>query len=155
MNALSVLARRCIAGLAPLLLTAITVSCVHEKMYSGPKLPDDQLATVEATTPMWLVSLDGHHISSIGLLDTVRLKILPGPHTVEVSYNSSETGTAVDAYGNFYRARRETSSKKNHPITFMAKAGYRYVAYPGRIGAFNWEPFISEYLAKTNKAANN
>jgi hypothetical protein len=122
-------------------------------MYSGPTLPDDQLATVEATTPMWLVSVDDHHISSLNLHDTVRLKILPGPHKVEVSYNSMEMGTAVDKYGNFVRLHQETWSKRNFPITFTAKAGSRYVAHPGRIGASDWEPFITESVADNNKAA--
>src|SRR5262245_21646501 len=139
-------------NLLTLSCAAFAVSCAHDKMYSGPTLPDDQLATLEATAPMWLVNVDGRHISSIGLHDTVRLKILPGPHKAEVSYNSSEMGTTVDKYGNFGRVRQETWSKKNFPITFNAKAGYRYVAHPGRIGASDWEPFITESLAHTNSA---
>jgi hypothetical protein len=135
-----------------LLCAAFAVSCAHEKMYSGPSLPDDQLATLEATTPTWLVSVDGHHISSFGLHDTVRLKILPGTHNVEVAYTGMTMGTAVDKYGNVGRVREETWSKKNYPITFTAKAGYRYVAHPGRIGASDWEPFITESLAETNRA---
>jgi hypothetical protein len=138
-----------------LALLALTVSCAHEKMYSGPTLPDDQLATLEATVPMWLVSVDGHRMSSLGLHDTVRLKILPGLHKVEVSYNSMETGTAVDQYGNFHRVHEETWSGKNFPLTFSARAGYRYVAHAGRIGASNWEPFISESLVATNKPARD
>jgi hypothetical protein len=139
-------------NLVALFCAAFAVSCAHEKMYSGPKLPDDELATLEATAPTWLVSVDGHHISSFGLHDTVRLKILPGTHTAEVSYNSMAMGTAVDKYGNFHRVHEETWSKKNFPITFTAKAGYRYVAHPGRIGASDWEPFITESLAATNAA---
>src|SRR5262245_56016943 len=135
-----------------LLCAALAVSCAHEKMYSGPTLPDDQLATLEATTPTWLVSVDGHHISSFGLHDTVHLKILPGTHNVEVAYTSMTMGMAVDKYGNVGRVREETWSKKNYPITFTAKAGYRYVAHPGRIGASDWEPFITESLADTNRA---
>jgi hypothetical protein len=123
-------------------------------MYSGPALPDDQLATLEATTPMWLVSVDGHHMSSFGLHDTVRVKILPGSHNVEVGYSSMETGTAVDKYGNFGRVREETWSKKNFPITFTARAGYRYVAHAGRIGTSDWEPYITESLPEPNKGAN-
>ena len=132
---------------------AFAISCAHEKMYSGPTLPDDQLATLEATTPTWLVTVDGHHVSSFGLHDTVRLKILPGSHTAEVSYNSRAMGTVVDKYGNFVRVHQETWSKKSYPVTFSAKAGYRYVAHPGRIGASDWEPFITESLARTNSAA--
>jgi hypothetical protein len=139
--------------LLPLFCAAFAASCAHEKMYSGPTLPDDQLATIEATAPMWLVNVDGHHISSFGLHDTVRLKILPGTHTAEVSYNSRAMGTVADQYGNFHRVHEETWSKKNFPITFAAKAGYRYVAHPGRIGASDWEPFITESLADTNSAA--
>jgi hypothetical protein len=137
--------------LTPALTTLLTVSCAHEKMYSGPKLPDEQLATLEATAPMWLVSVDGHKMSSIGLRDTVRVKILPGPHNIEVSYNSTDIGTGVDKYGNFARMRQETWSGKNFPLTFTAKAGYRYVAHAGRIGISDWEPFISESLAATNR----
>ena len=140
-------------NLLTLVCAAFAVSCAHEKMYSGPRLPDDQLATLEATAPTWLVSVDGHHISSLGLHDTVRLKILPGPHRAEVSYNSMAMGTAADQYGNLRRVHEETWSKKNYPITFTAKAGYRYVAHPGRIGASDWEPFITESLPDTNRAA--
>jgi len=135
---------------APIFLV-LTVSCAHEKMYSGPTVPDDQLAMLEATTPMWLVTMDGHHMSSLGLHDTLRVKILPGTHKIDASYDSVETGTAVDEYGNFHRARQETWSKKTYPITFTARAGYRYVAHPGRIGASDWEPFISESLREANK----
>ncbi len=140
-------------NLLPLFCAAFAVSCAHEKMYSGPTLPDDQLATLEATAPMWLVKVDGHPISSFGLHDTLRLKLLPGPHKAEVSYNSMEMGTAVDRYGNMARVHQETWSRKNYPITFTTKAGYRYVAHPGRIGASDWEPFITESLAGTNSAA--
>jgi len=140
-------------GLLAVALLALNVSCAHEKMYSGPTLPDDQLATLEATTPMWLVSVDGHRMSSLGLHDTVRVKLLPGEHKVEVSYNSMEVGTAVDRYGNFGRVHHETWSGGNFPLMFVAKAGYRYVAHPGRIGGSDWEPFISESLAATNKPA--
>lgn len=132
-------------------MTLLAISCVHEKMYSGPTLPDDQLATLEATTPMWLVSVDGRHMSSLGLHDTVRVKLLPGEHKVEVSYNSMEVGTTVDQYGNFGRLHQETWSKRNFPLTFTARARYRYVAHPGRIGLSDFEPFISESLAATNK----
>lgn len=140
-------------ALLALISVVFMVSCAHERMYSGPTLPDEQLATLEATTPMWLVSVDGHHMSSLGLHDTVRVKILPGSHNVEVSYSSMETGTTVDRYGNFARARQETWSKKNFPITFTARAGYRYVAHAGRIGLSDWEPYITESLPETNKTA--
>ena len=152
MNRLAHFIFRQFPNLLTLFCAAFAVSCAHEKMYSGPELPNDQLATLEATAPMWLVNVDGHHISSIGLHDTVRLKILPGPHKAEVSYNSMAIGTATDQYGNIHRVHEETWSKKNFPITFTAKAGYRYVAHPGRIGASDWQPFITESLADTNSA---
>jgi hypothetical protein len=139
-------------GFLALLCMAFTLSCAHEKMYSGSTLPNDQLATLEATTPMWLVTVDGQHMSSFGLHDTVRVKILPGTHKVEVSYNSMENKTTMDRYGKFETARQETWSKKNFPITFTAKAGYRYVAHAGRIGASDWEPYITESLSETIKA---
>jgi hypothetical protein len=142
-------------GLLGLALLALIASCAREKVYSGPTLPDDQLATLEATAPMWLVSVDGHKMSSFGLHETVRVKILPGLHKVEVSYNDAEMGTAVDKYGHFVRVREETWSGRNFPITFTAKARYRYVAHPGRIGASDWEPFISESPAATNKPAGD
>jgi hypothetical protein len=153
MNRLAHFVLKRVVNLLPLVGLAFTISCAHEKMYSGPILPDDQLATLEATTPMWLVSLDGHHISSLGLHDTLRVKILPGLHKVEVSYSSIAMGTAVDKYGNFVRVHQETWSKKNFPITFTARAGYRYVAHPGRIGGSDWEPFITESLPEINKSA--
>src|SRR5215470_6969082 len=108
-------------GPIALICLAFIVSCAHEKMYSGPTLPDEQLATLEATTPMWLVSVDGHHMSSFGLHDTVRVKIVPGSHNVEVSYSSTEIGTTADRYGRFDTVRRDTWSKKNFPITFSAR----------------------------------
>lgn len=153
MNQLAKIVFKRSLSLSAMLCLVFAVSCAHEKMYSGPTVPDDQLATLEATTPMWLVSVDGHHLSSFGLHDSVRVKILPGPHRVEVSYNSMETGTTVDRYGNFATVRQETWSKKNFPITFTARAGYRYVAHAGRIGVSDWEPYITESLSETNKAA--
>ena len=144
---------KCIPRIFGIVLLALSVSCAHEKMYSGPKLPDEQLATLEATAPMWLVSVDGHRLSSFGLHDTVRVKILPGQHNIEVAYSARDMGTGVDKYGNFGRVRQETWSGKNFPITFTAKAGYRYVAHPGRIGASDWEPFVSESLGATNRSA--
>src|SRR5262249_21384883 len=123
MNPLAQFVFKRFPSLLALICVAFTTSCAHEKMYSGPTLPDDRLATLEATTPMWLVTVDGHHMSSFGLHDTVRVKILPGSHDVEVSYSSVETGTAVDRYGRFDTVRQETWSKRNFPITFTAKAG--------------------------------
>ena len=141
------------SSLLALICLVFIVSCAHEKMYSGPTLPDDQLATLETTTPMWLVFVDGRHMSSFGLHDTVRVKIPPGSHNVEVSFSITGTGTTVDRYGNFATVRQETWSKKNFPITFTARAGYRYVAHAGRIGASDWEPYITESLPQPNKAA--
>jgi hypothetical protein len=79
------------------------------------------------------------------------VKLLPGEHKAEVSYNSMEVGTGVDQYGNFGRLHQETWSKRNFPITFTARAGYRYVVHPGRIGVSDWEPFINESLPGANK----
>ncbi len=154
MNCLAHLYIKRLLAMFAFTLSALVASCVHEKMYSGPTLPDDQLATLEATAPMWLVAVDGHRLSSFGLHDTVRVKILPGPHNIEVAYSARDSGTAVDQYGTFARVRQETWSGKNFPITFVARARYRYVAHPGRIGGSDWEPFVSESLAITNKPAN-
>lgn len=154
MNCLAQLYIKRLRATFGLTFLALVASCAHEKMYPGPTLPDNQLATLEATAPMWLVSVDGHRLSSLGLHDAVRVKILPGPHNIEVAYSAKDMGTAVDQYGNFGRVRQETWSGKNFPLTFTAKAGYRYVAHPGRIGLSDWEPFVNESLAITNKPAN-
>lgn len=153
MNKLPRSACRWISAVSAFVLLGLVVSCAHEKLYSGPTLPDDQLATLEATTPTWLVSVDGHHISSFGLRDTVRVKILPGPHKVEVGYSSMEARTGVDQYGNFAPVRQQTWSQRNYPINFSARAGYRYVAHPGRIGASDWEPYVTESLPIANSAS--
>ena len=152
MNQLARFIFKVFRGFLAMTCVAFMVSCAHEKMYSGPKVPDDQLATLEATTPLWLITVDGHRMSSFSLHDTVRLRILPGPHKVEVSYNSMENKTTMDRYGRFETVRDETWSKKNFPITFTARAGYRYVAHAGRIGTSDWEPYITESLPETSKA---
>jgi hypothetical protein len=155
MNYLPRVASRGIAVLSAIPLLALVLSCASEKLYSGPTLPDDQIATLEVTTPMWLVSVDGQHVSSFSLHDTVRVKILPGSHKVEVSYKSLDTRTGVDQYGHILSAREATWSKANVPITFTARPGYRYVAHPGRIGGADWEPYIIESPPNTNSAAKN
>jgi tetratricopeptide (TPR) repeat protein len=76
------------------------------RMYSGPELPASQTALVRgADISINLVSCDGRKITSSDVI------ILPGDHTIEMSYYQREVGYSVDTA----------------LIDFTAEAGHVYV----------------------------
>jgi hypothetical protein len=69
-----------------LLLAAIIGSCGTTQMYSGPELPEDQIAlvTAEGGKSIWFV--DGDETDPL-LSDTV--SVLPGPHVLILHYSGT------------------------------------------------------------------
>ena len=120
-----------VASLA--LATLLSAGCAaNARLYSGPELPRDQVAVIEANSMIPNItargalfgSVDGAHVRSTVL----RVDVLPGTHTVEVqcSFRIKPTwlGTGFDpltANTRYSIVRQERS-----PLTVQVEAGHTY-----------------------------
>jgi hypothetical protein len=142
--------------LVVLLPLALLTSCAHTQRYAEPNLPPNELATLEVTAPVWIVSLDGGSVSSSVFSDRTRIRILPGPHRVELAYQHTNihTAPAPQLNGAVFNAGEISSSihentqvttysLHNVPLDFVAKPGFTYFIEAG-ISAKTWNPTIGE-----------
>ena len=144
------------AAAVPLVLLA---SCVSTPRYVEPNLPPDQVAILEITAPMWIVSLDGQSVESSTFSDRTRVRVSPGTHNVEVSYRGMQTRSAPapQINGAVYNAGEVSSSiHENADVTtfsmrdmnlnFVAKPGFTYDVNANVVG-HSWNPTITEINA--------
>jgi hypothetical protein len=114
-----------------LLFAAIIGSCGTTQMYSGPELPEDQIAlvTAEGGKSIWFV--DGDETDHL-VSDTV--SVLPGPHVLTLHYMGTppREKTLTDLYHNIYETIFDIGYT-NMPtevscsaIKFVAEAGVAY-----------------------------
>lgn len=135
---------------------ALLVSCAHTARYAAPDLPPNQLAVLEISAPVWIVSLDGQAVASATFSDRTRVKVSPGPHQVEVSYRRLELHSAPPPVfnGPVYNAQEVSSSIQgnrdmtqyslhNRNVNFVAKAGATYDVDAG-LTVNSWNPTITE-----------
>jgi hypothetical protein len=83
------------------------------KMYSGPKLPSDQLAFLKTTPTLIPIAVDGKKISWFDSINSMWIELLPGPHTVLVAFSASSSKGVM-------------SSRKPVELTFNPKSGHHY-----------------------------
>jgi len=94
-------------------------------MYSGPKLPPDQVAFLcPIDRGIVLTKLDEKEVDFC--IWTAPLEILPGQHTIT-----------------FFYMNYNVSSTRMVTLTFTAKAGVRYGIKSNAVGA-HWDPSIIE-----------
>jgi hypothetical protein len=147
------------AAVVPLALLA---SCASTPRYVEPNLPPDQVAVLEITAPMWIVSLDGQSVASSTFSDRTRVRVAPGAHNVVVSYRGMQTHSAPapQVNGAVYNAGEVSSSiHENADVTtfslhdmnlnFVAKPGFTYDVDPNIAGHI-WNPLIREVTPENN-----
>jgi hypothetical protein len=69
---------------AALLLCSCSAVRGRYKMYPGRALPRDQVAILRSSGSCYIRSVDGKKVSHHWGMDTIRVELLPGPHTVWV-----------------------------------------------------------------------
>ncbi len=121
------------------------ISCAQMPLYREPDLPEAKTAALEATLPVWIVSIDGERVSNLGVPEDRRIKILPGPHNVEVTYRGTDTKIkdSSEQIGPEMIERKRVSSG-NVKLNFIARAGRTYFVNDGREGN-KWRPTIGEF----------
>ena len=133
------------------------VSCAHTNHYSEPALPQEAGAILEATIPVWIVSVDGEKVSGFGMRDRKRLRITPGSHVIEVAYAQHKPVVGVMpppeeaavpnlgetiAYVTQPHAIRFTSRPAK--VSIGAERGRTYVI-SAQIEGSQWKPSVAEY----------
>lgn len=118
--------RRRIPVLSALVLPALVVSCAHQKAYTPPNLSDEQAAIIEVKVPIWIVSIDGEKVPSLSLHDSTFIKIVPGPHIVEVAFQQFASRQVMERG---VLTLEHSRSYGEHPVKLkmLAIAGSRYV----------------------------
>src|SRR4051812_3008047 len=55
--------------------------------YREPSIPRNEMATLNASSPVWVVSIDGKKVSRTGITGHKHFRVSPGTHLVEVQYS--------------------------------------------------------------------
>lgn len=117
-----------------LVLAALLISgcAANARLYSGPELPRDQIAVIEAK-PMiheftasgaLFGSVDGAHVSGTVL----RINVLPGTHTVDVqcSFRIKPTLLGTDFDPLTVTTRHSIVRQMRVPLPVQVEAGHTY-----------------------------
>ena len=137
---------RIAGGLCLLAFALFSISCAHTRPYVEPSIAAGELAVLEVSAPVWLVTLDGLDVSHNGWGDLKRLKLMPGAHVIEVSLAGTDRITKPWDGHPLTRARR-ISGQGNITIRFVATAGKTYVVgYETNEKLHKWRAFVSEFL---------
>jgi hypothetical protein len=100
------------------------------KMYPGPELPADEVATLEFHEPIRVNSLDGKEVS----LNWGVIAVLPGTHTISITYYNAFSAPNPNVSSYKY-------SMSNMTLTFDAKPGHTYGIMYSREGN-SWSAWI-------------
>ena len=102
------------------------------RLYSGPELPRDQVAVIEANPMLPDITargalfggLDGVRVSGAVL----RVDVLPGTHTIEVqcSFHVKPTRLGTDFEPLIASTRRAIVRQSRASLTVQVEAGHRY-----------------------------
>lgn len=136
-------------------LTLALVACVLGgcatapiKLYSGPALPEQQIATLRADIPIVIKAVDGEAVGR-GVSD-VAVQLLPGKHEVQFGY-SHEICFYVDRAGG-RECKRFYSG--NVSLAFDAIAGHQYkIAVASSMTG--WQPYIVDQATGQVVAASD
>jgi hypothetical protein len=116
-------------GIALLVLPLVVLSsCGIKRFYSGPPRPREEIARMRYSEQgAKIVDIDGASFR-IALVERYGYELLPGPHTIEVSY---------------YRAFR--SGRQTCFIKFDAEAGKEYQVIGFSTRSWKWGAFLRKY----------
>lgn len=118
-----------------ILIILILTSCApaHYKMYPGPKLPDEQKATLMTqryyesgeTFTTHIFYVDGKPLKGSFWEKEITVSVLPGTHTIEVlTYSRAELPVVV---GPYMTKKIITSRSGLIPVEFNTEAGHKYL----------------------------
>ena len=124
------------------------------QVYSGPKLPDTQVAKVTAgqreikvafrrlTEISKIISVDGQEMKGLGI--TRAIYVLPGRHEIVAQAHGSAAGPSLGALGDAIIAAHSENGlrKMNTPMIINAEAGKEYVIRFDDIGT----PKVPKYV---------
>ena len=110
------------------IISLLVSSCAMLPMkgYEGQDLSADKTAVIENGFYIHIDKCDG---VDLGFFQD-KVIILPGEHTIEMSFQTQRTGYLV-SYSN------ETAS-----LTFKTEAGHTYVAHAHRMSAEGWIAYV-------------
>jgi hypothetical protein len=95
-------------------------------MYMAPDLGVEQTSILEARVPIWIVSIDGEKVSSLSLHDSKFVKLLPGPHVIEVVLQGFGIQHVMkDGFPRLQQSR--TYGEHSLKLRMLPKAGCKYV----------------------------
>lgn len=99
------------------LLALLMTGCAPARLYSGPRLPKNQVAVISMPLAgAQITKIDGQPIK----LSHYQFELLPGVHSVTVYDAISHVGHAL--------------AKGEDTLTFQAEAGHEYEAHASIIG---------------------
>jgi hypothetical protein len=131
-----------------LALLVFNSGCATAERYVEPAPGTANLPELQVEAPLWLLAIDGKKFSNKGWSDFQRVRILPGPHVLKLSFSSWET-IRVTRLGETHLLRRRISSMPAQ-LQFFARpqkvyvVGYRNQLSPTEISGV-WQPFINEF----------
>jgi|SRR5882724_5923003 len=111
--------------------------------YREPSVPRSEMASINATSPVWIVTIDGKKVSRVGITGHKQFHVSPGQHVIEVQY--SQIGMPAEKFDGdvTYTTRSHTFSEQNVPVQFFATSGTTYNVKAERSGDL-WKPVIAD-----------
>jgi len=109
-----------VSGLFLLLACSGCAAKYHEPPPGGS-------ATLTATAPVWIVSIDRQKVSGLGITGVRTYRVAPGEHLVELKYAGEKR---MNLYGPGYERHPgyfPFYSQTNLPLKFFAEAGRAYI----------------------------
>ena len=92
-----------------LCLSILITGCAPVRLYSGPRLPEDQVAVISMPIAgAQVTKVDGQPLK----LNSYKFEILPGAHSITIYYSISHVGHAL--------------FEGEDTLTFHAEAGHEY-----------------------------
>jgi hypothetical protein len=110
--------------------------------YHEPPRSNGQTAELVAASPVWIVSIDGKKVSSIGFSGFKSLVVAAGSHVVDLQYSRVEHVASSSWNSETYRY---TQGTHHVPVKFTAIADRSYFA-EAQINGDVWRPYITDHL---------
>jgi len=111
--------------------------------YREPSVPRSEMASINATAPVWIVTIDGKKVSRAGITGHKQFHISAGQHLIEVQYSQVSMPAEKSDGDVIYTTRHHIFSEQNIPVQFFATGGTTYYVRAERSGDL-WKPAIAD-----------
>ncbi len=144
------ISRSAIGARFALLLAFVLGGCAttQVKLYSGPALSEQQVATVGKDMPVVIKAVDGKAVEQ-GASD-IELQLLPGRHQVQFGFTHE---ICFDLETMMRDRRCKRFDLGDFVLTFDAKAGHHYQIAVNSWMA-GWQPYIIDKASENSSDAN-